>query len=87
MNKKVSIDFYGHENSLQMDLYKTSYSRKLVLKRSNSKNVWGKVHLEQCFEHKIYKSNCNVSYKKVSFKKNKQTIAYTCTRKTSEYPF
>lgn len=42
MNKKVSIDFYGHENSLQMDLYKTSYSRKLVLKRSNSKNVWGK---------------------------------------------
>lgn len=41
MNKKVSIDFYGHENSLQMDLHKTSYSRKLVLKRSNSKNVWG----------------------------------------------
>lgn len=42
MNKKVSIDFYGRENSLQMDFHKISYSRKMVLKRSNSKKVWGK---------------------------------------------
>lgn len=73
MNKKVSIDFYGHENSLQMDLYKTSrgklfqcYIRLTLQNKKRRKN-------SPYFNN--IKTSCSLKYATISLRKSNNTLS------------